>query len=290
MRAPLHLLVASVLGLACSEEASEPVRSARVERGSAQPDAAASEERDDGPTRVERDSDAAVSRPPAALDPDTAGPLPPLVPTDPTRTPSTWARDAGDETDTLADTGIADAGPILHPLVADEYGRLSSDTNDVGVEGVWSTNELHDSVVSGYFDEESACISGTISSGTHYGARLVLLLTLEGDIDAVWDGSAYSGFTFSADVTMSRPNAELRVLITTYNRDDAPSALCHQKPLVPGPQSFTWDELTPSDLCPADDERVAFDPSQIVHFEVVLGQVPQGSNDFMVCISELAVF
>lgn len=173
-------------------------------------------------------------------------------------------------------------------LVPTESLWVSLGSNGVGVEGSWY----------GYEDEETTgccdkllewseggmvCMAGTTAEreeGNYdiYGAGMGFNFA---DADA-WDGSAYSGVSFTATMT-SDADVLVKVKMSSTSVTDGADFFV---PLKSGNNSIGWDDLEQPDWLEDPDE---FDPSDIeaIQFHVEPGD--GGPNDFEVCISDLVV-
>jgi hypothetical protein len=178
------------------------------------------------------------------------------------------------------------AGGEGNALVASDALWIAAASNGVGVEGSWY--EFHDAVSTnieiGAVDGV-VCLTGTVAAKADaedydtFGAGMGLNFADEDE----WDGSAYSGVTFTAEFTSDNP-IEVRVPITGL-QDTGKE---HFVPLKSGSNSISWSDLEqPSWVEAADAE--AFDATKIIALQFAVTATVDGENTFEVCISNLTV-
>jgi hypothetical protein len=175
----------------------------------------------------------------------------------------------------------AAAGGTGNDLVPNNDGWVGPTTNGVGVEGAWYT----------YDDEETtglalavadgvACVSGTSDAmedpETDWGAGLGFSLKDE----AIWDGSAYSGFSFTASITS---DTDVSVELKMQGVDAS-----HAATIKAGSNTISWSDVAQPDWVTAADAE-AFDESKLLALQFKIPRTDAGTNAFEVCISNLSV-
>jgi hypothetical protein len=177
----------------------------------------------------------------------------------------------------------AGEGNLLTP---NEDLWVGPSSNGVGVTGSWygyqdeATTGCCEDLLT--WDAGTVCMAGTTAATADgvWGAGMGFTMNEE----EVWDGSAYSGFSFTATVE-SDVTIQVRVKLATTVVDDGAE---HYVELQSGVNTINWTDLAQPAWYTESNDEVPFDPSDI---EALQFHVPAGTaeNAFSVCISELTI-
>jgi hypothetical protein len=171
-------------------------------------------------------------------------------------------------------------------LVPTEKLWIAANTNGVGVVGSWY--EFHDaksSDVAIAAVDGVVCLTGAVAVMADaedydtYGAGMGLNLNNEDP----WDGSAYGGVSFTAEVTSNNP-VEVRFPIKGI--DDGKE---HYVELKNGSNSISWSDLEQKQWVIDEGSDEAFDAETILGMQIAVVANLDDEGDFSVCISDLVV-
>ncbi len=175
-------------------------------------------------------------------------------------------------------------GNVLTPAGSDLW--VAAESNGVGVKGSWygyqdefTTDCCEDMLT---LEDDAVCMSGSTAAGEEgnydiWGAGMGFNFN---DSDP-WDGSAYSGVSFTATVDSA---ADVKVIMK-MGTTAVEAGGEHFVALKSGANTISWTSVAQPDWA----ETVAFDPSDIEAMQVQVGTGDGAANPFTVCISALTV-
>ncbi len=175
-------------------------------------------------------------------------------------------------------------GNALVPVGSDLW--VGADTNGVGVVGSWygyqdaSTTGCCEDLLT--LEEGTVCMAGETAAaepGNYdiWGAGMGFNF----NDSKPWDGSAYSGVSFTATIDSAADVKIIMKMATTAVEAGGE----HFVVIAAGANTISWTTVAQPDWAAA----VAFDPSDIEAMQVQVGPGDGAANPFTVCISDMTV-
>lgn len=168
-------------------------------------------------------------------------------------------------------------------LVPSDELWIAATTNGVGVVGSWYDFADKKSTVTSITAVDGVvCIAGNTgikATDDDYGAGMGLNLNDEKE----WDGSAYSGVSFTAEVTATDDSM---IKVRFPMPDLADTGKEHFIYLKSGTNSISWSKLEQETWV---EEPEDFDPSAILSMQIAVPANEDAENEFTICISDLVV-
>ncbi len=179
------------------------------------------------------------------------------------------------------------AGGEGNMIIPNDKGWVAVSTNGVGVQGSWYdyqddvTEDFERTVESG-----TVCMTGTTAEAEEdnydiYGAAIGFNFNDEDP----WDGSAYSGISFTATVDS---DADVLVKLTMAKTKVVDGGE-HFTTLRSGKNSIDWSDFEQPSWVADNGDDEDLDPSDIAAIQFLVQPGPTGPNPFSVCISDMAI-